>query len=801
MDYKSTADYAKISLDDTYTYLKSSPDGLSTKDATERLTQYGQNSIDEKKENKLLAFLKRYWGPMPWLLEFSIALTAFIGHYTESIIIFALLTINAVIGYMQSNSSQKAVSLMQSSLKKQANVYRDGKWSTVDSSQLAIGDVFNLKMGEIVPADARVIDGTASVDDSALTGESQQKDITVSGIVYSGAIIKHGEVKCIVLNTGAKTYFGKTVELVKAAKPKSKQQEVMLTIVKYLLYLGILISAIVGGYALYLKQDVISIVTLVVVFLIACVPVALPAVLTIVQAYGASELSKKGVLVTKLDSIEDASSIDVFCFDKTGTITQNVLSVVDVTSFGEYSKEAVIQLGVSASQEDGMDTIDLAVIHYGQAQKIDQSNYQQISYTPFDSLSKKTQAQVNVSGKEITVIKGAVETILALCTQKPDNFTKNVDTITDSYSQKGYKTIAVAATTGQTTAMAGIIAIADPPRPDSAEMIAKIQKSGIRCLMLTGDSVPIAKQIGGQVGIGSNIQPVGTLKGKSKEDQYKLVTQCNGFAEVYPEDKYDVVKLLQDNGHLVGMTGDGVNDAPALKQAELGTAVSGATDVARASAAIVLTNKGLGEIVDAIKLSRETYQRMLTWVLNKIIKVVEIFIVLAIGFFATHSLILSILGMSLLVFANDFATMSIATDNVRATDAPDKWSIKRITASAVILGSLYAILDLALLFAGKQFFHLAVNEISTLVLLCLVFNSQFTILTVRERNHFWNTKPSKQLLLVSFGIIVLFSILGVLGILITPLPFYIVLSLLLVCFLFSIVLDPLKCIILKFFKV
>lgn len=764
---KNTSEYKDISLKDTMKFLETSADGLTTDEAEERIKKIGYNEIAETKKNAILQFLKRYWGPMPWLLEFSIVLTLILKHYTESTIIFTLLTINAIIGYVQSRNSQKAVEMLKRKLEIKAKVLRDGRWVLKEAKYIVPGDIIDVKLGDLIPADVSILSGEVSADESALTGESLPKDMHESDIIYSSSIVKRGEAKCVVINTGTNTYFGKTVELVKIARPKSKQEELMFNIVKYMMYLGIAASIIVSVYAVFLHKDILFILSFIVVFLIGAIPVALPAVLTIVQAVGAMELSKKGILVTRLDSIEDAASIDIFCFDKTGTITQNKLSVVDGVSFGKYKNEDVFKMAALASREEGMDAIDLSIINFAKFIKIDFDGYEQISYTPFNPAIKRTEAIISADGTNFSIIKGAAQTIMGLCEEIDKLSVEMVNKSIDEFSAKGYRTIAVAISNGENTDkydLAGLLAIADPPREDSKDMIAEIKRLGIRTIMLTGDSIAIAKEVAGVVGIGNRIMLAHDVEGLSNSEKLRVIEESDGFAEVYPEDKYRIVKLLQENGHMVGMTGDGVNDSPALKQAELGTAVSEATDVAKASASIILTKPGLSEIIDAVRVSRKTYQRMLTWVINKIIKVVEVVVLFAAGFFWLHDIVISLLGMSLLVFANDFVTMSIATDNVKSTNDPNSWDIKRISAASLILGILFAIEDLFLIYIGLKYFHLEFDKLRTLVMLSLVFNTQFRILTVRERKHFWSSAPNKNLLIVNITTIIGFVLFGIFGI-------------------------------------
>lgn len=764
---KSTSDYKTISLEETLKFLETTPEGLSDPEAKSRLAIFGPNEIVEKKSNLLVEFLLRYWGPMPWLLELAMTLSFVLRHYLEGIIIFVLLTLNVVIGHMHARGSQKAIELLKKKLAIKAKILRDGKWVTEVSGEIVPGDVLVVKLGDIVPADAKIISGELSVDESALTGESLSKDVHPSDVIYSGSVVKRGEARCVVVNTGANTYFGKTAELVKIAKPKSHQEEVMMAVVKYMMYLGIGASILVSIYALFLHLSIFLILTFVVIFLMGAVPVALPAVMTIVQSVGAMELSRKGVLVTRLDSIEDASSIDVLCFDKTGTVTQNILSVIDSTAFPGYQKEDVIRLAALTSRAEGMDLIDLAVIEYAKSMRTDLNTFKQISYTPFNPLLKRTEAIIENNVVRFKVIKGAAQTVLALCRGIDQDMIVIAKKTIEGFSQKGYRTIAVARSQGNdldNLQLVGLLALADPLRPDAKNMIEEARKLGIKPIMLTGDNIAIAQEIARQVGIGSKIIRFSDIAGLGEDEQIRSIEESDGFAEIYPEDKYKIVKLLQSRNHMVGMTGDGVNDAPALKQAEMGIAVSNSTDVAKASASVVLTEPGINVIINAIEISREIYQRMLTWVINKVTKVIEFVGLLTLGFFWLHNIVLSLLGMSLLVFANDFVTMSLATDNVKSTSNPNKWNVKNITLSSIIPGMLLVVEGLIVIMIGMKYFHLGWEKLRTLVMLNLIFNSQFRVLIVRERRHFWASMPGKALLVFSLATIIVFFLLGVYGI-------------------------------------
>jgi H+-transporting ATPase len=772
-DIRSTSEYEEMSLEDAFRALGTSPRGLSEVEAEERIEVYGYNEVAGEKRAPIAEFLLRYWGPMPWLLELAMVLSFLLEHILEGVIIFVLLTINAVIGQVQSSGSQKAVELLKQKLAIKTEVLRNGEWTSREARDIVPGDIVLLKLGEILPADAKVLDAGVSLDDSVITGESLPKDIGPSGIAYSGSMVKRGESRCIVVNTGVNTYFGRTVELVKIAKPRSHQQEVMLAIVKYMMYLGITASIIVAAYALLLRQDPLLVASFVVIFLMGAVPVALPAVLTIVEAVGARELANKGALVTRLDSIEDAASIDILCIDKTGTLTQNRLSVASVTPLSGFREEDVVRTAYLSSREEGMDLIDTAVIDYAKASGVDLGGYRRATYMPFDPSTRRTEAVIESNeGDRFRVVKGAYQVLLSLCDSADDELRGECENSIDAFSEKGYRTIAVAMGEDEepdALRIVGLIALADPPRPDARSMIEEAKRMDIKPIMLTGDNLAIARETAREVGIGSNVLRFSDIRESQGVDESWAFEEVEGLAEVYPEDKYRIVKSLQENGHMVGMTGDGVNDAPALKQAEMGIAVADSTDVAKASASVVLTETSIGVIIGTISTSRQTYQRMLSWVINKITKVIEFVGLLTIGFFLFRDVIISLLGMSLLVVANDFVTISLATDNVKHSESPNRWDLRRITLASIIPGILFLAEDLLVILIGNNYLHLDWDKLQTLVLLSLVFNSQFRILLVRERDHFWSSFPGKSLLVASVTTIIVFVLLAWTGLLVPAL--------------------------------
>ena len=740
------------------------PAGLSSAEAERLLAELGPNEVPERRRNPVLAFLGRFWGPMPWLLELAAVLALAVGHATEAAVILVLLVVNAVIGTVQSSSARRALALLRRDLAVSVTTLRDGAWGPVPALELVVGDVVALELGQIAPADLRVTSGGAEADLSSLTGESLPRPVGAGDELGAGAVIGRGSVRGVVTATGERSAAGRAAALVRDAAPRSRQQELLFSIVRYMMYVGVAASVAVGAYALACGRDLMDVASLVVTFLMGAVPVALPAVLAIVQAAGAMALSREGVLVTRLDSVEDAASIDVFCLDKTGTITQNRLEVTEVVPLGDHGEKDVVAAAALASDASGAQPIDAACLRRAGGASALAPDWRQVSYLPFDPERKRTEAVAEgPGGRHALLVKGAPRTVAALAGADGGELAAAVARL----SERGLRAVAVAAGDGGAEGgrleLLGLLGLSDPPRADAAELVGRMRDLGIRPLMLTGDDVAIAREVAGEVGIGRRVRRAGELRELPEAERLALVEDSDGFAEVLPADKHLIVRLLQDAGHSVGMTGDGVNDAPALAQAELGCAVEGATDVARAAASAVLTREGLGGVVDALTESRRSYQRMLTWVINKVTKVIEVVALFSAGYALTGEMPVTLLGMSLLVFANDFATMSIATDNVEATDSPNSWNLRSIVAAAGVLGALFAAEDLLVGWLGGAALGLAPEAAQTLVMYALVVNSQVRILTVRERARAWASAPSAGMLVVAAAVTAGFTALVLLG--------------------------------------
>ncbi|MEM0060604.1 MAG: HAD-IC family P-type ATPase, partial [Fervidicoccaceae archaeon] len=660
---------------------------------------------------------------------------------------------------------------------------------------LVPGDIVIVELGDVVPADCKILEGSISVDQSILTGESLPVDLSSGDVIFSGSVVRRGKAKCLVVNTGKNTYFGKTVELVRIARPKSHQQEIMLSITKYSMYLGIavMIVASIFTYLTGLKNELISIIAFDVTILMGCVPVALPAVLTIMQAAGARELAQKGVLVAKLDAVEDAASVDVLCLDKTGTITMGSIEVTELIPLGSIDKKELLELALYASSTETGDPIDAAIARKAKELGIVPRG-KQLSFTPFDPSLKRSEGIVELDGKRIRVSKGAPQIIKNLCKEASQNLEK----IIEDLATRGLRTLLVSyGEEGGEMKIVGAIGLSDPPRPDSAELIRKLKEIYIKPKMLTGDSFLIAKEVSAKVGIGDKGASLSQIKSYDQEKFAQTIEMVDFIAEVYPEDKYSIVKGLQNRGHMVGMTGDGVNDAPALRQAELGIAVSNATDVAKASAGIVLLTPGLKGIVDAIIQSREVYQRALTWILNKVAKVIQFTLLLVLGLMWLRYDVLTLMGMALLIFANDFATMSLATDNAEPSLSPNKWSIRNLMISSSIIGIALLFEALIAIYLGLRLFAFGQHEMQTFILLVMVFTSQFRVLIVRERRWFWRTRPGRELSISIIGVIAAFLALGTLGLIVKPIPLTASLFSLIYSAAFTLGIDPLKVLIFR----
>ncbi len=722
--------------------------GLSAAEVDRRLRTYGPNEVPEEKRNPVVLFLRKFWGLTPWMLELTAILTWVLGKPVDTYIVLALLVLNGILGFFQEERASQAIAFLRQQLRINARVKRDAAWTQVPARDLVPGDLVRIRMGDFVPADLRIHEGQVEVDQSALTGESLVAEKHAGDDVPSGATVTKGEATGLVTATGTRTYFGRTVELVQIAKPRLHMEEVISKVVQWLLLMVGVLIGLALVFTLLEGGSVYPILPLAVVLLVSAIPVALPTMFTISMALGSLELAKKGVLITRLSAGEDAATMDTLCADKTGTITVNRLRVVDIVPVGGYTIEDVLRFGALASHEANRDPIDLAVLEAARTQGVDAGGWVQRDFVPFDASTRRTAAMIEKAGQKRFALKGAINAVVLPGASQEDRgrIAKEVERL----SAKGYRSLAVALGPNLDKAVpVGVLAFADPPRPDSKRYLQELRDLGLSVKMLTGDALPIAKEMAAEVGLGDAITRISDIKAELRAGSgYDAVEQASGFAEIYPEDKYLVVKGLQEHRHVVGMTGDGVNDAPALKQAEVGIAVSNATDVAKKSASVVLTQEGLAGIVDLLKSGRRIYQRILTWILNKIVKTFQIVVFVVLAFLLTGQYVVSVFSMILFLFVTDFVTLSLATDTVRYSQTPDTWDIRSLVRVGVVLGAVIVVESFALLFLAGAVFGLSPSAPGTLTLVFdyLVFLAVLDVLMLRERRHFWESRPSPALL-------------------------------------------------------
>ncbi len=753
--------------------LGSSPDGLTQAEAQKRLTQYGPNEIAEKKTNEILKFLSYFWGPIPWMIEAAVILSAAAQHWPDFGIILLLLLANAVVGFWEEHQAGNAIAALKATLAIKARVKRDGQWVNPAARELVPGDAIRLRLGDIVPADARLLDGDEiSVDQSALTGESLPASRKSGDAVFSGSIVRRGEIDALVYATGGKTYFGKTAELVETAVTVSHFQKAVLRIGNYLIILALILVAVIIGLGVYRGEPVLTVLQFALVLTVAAIPVAMPTVLSVTMAVGARLLANKQAIVSKLVAIEELAGVDVLCADKTGTLTQNKLTLGEPFCLDAITADELILAGALASQAANNDTIDLAVLG-GLKDKQALKLYQVTHFQPFDPVHKRTEATVKgADGKTFKVSKGAPQVILALSANAAA-VKDALDKAVDDFAARGFRALGVARADGDGKwRLLGVLPLFDPPRVDAKSTVATAAKMGVKIKMVTGDALAIAREMAKTLGMGSNILDANTLGDAKSEETTavaKTIEDADGFAQVFPQHKFHIVEVLQKHGHIVGMTGDGVNDAPALKKADCGIAVSGATDAARAAAAIVLLTPGLSVIIEAIKESRRIFQRMNSYAIYRIAETLRVllFMTLAIVVFKFYPLTAIMIVM--LALLNDGAILSIAYDNVIYRNKPEAWDMLTVLGISTVLGVVGVISAFGLFYIGERVFHLDRAHIQTLMYLKLSVAGHLTIFLTRTRGPFWSIRPARILLAAVVGTQILATLIAVYGLFMTPL--------------------------------
>jgi H+-transporting ATPase len=762
-------DLKSLPLPELQKKLSSSPEGLAQSEAQRRLAQYGYNEITEKETNAFLKFLTYFWGPIPWMIEAAVILSGLVQHWPDFFIILTLLAANAGVGFWEEYQAGNAIAALKAKLALQARVRRDGKWMTISARELVPGDLLHVRLGDIVPADARLLDGDPmEVDQSALTGESLPVERKTGETIYSGSIIRQGEIDALVYGTGQKTYFGKTAQLVQEAHTVSHFQRAVLKIGDYLIVLAVALVVLILVVALFRGDRMVTTLQFALVLTVAAIPVAMPTVLSVTMAVGARLLAVSQAIVSRLASIEELAGMDVLCSDKTGTLTQNKLTLGEPFVLDGVAAEDLILSAALASRAESQDTIDLAVL--GGVKNVHRLHgYRVTHFQPFDPVHKRTEAAIeSADGKKFKVTKGAPQVIQALAENRAQ-INAAVEKAIEDFAARGFRSLGVARTDDQGVwQFLGVLPLFDPPREDSKATIATARQMGVNVKMVTGDQLSIAKEIAKQLGLGTNILDAGGFEETRPHEAGQLaesIEKAEGFAQVFPEHKFHIVDVLQQHNHIVGMTGDGVNDAPALKKADCGIAVSGATDAARAAADIVLLTPGLSVIIDAIKESRKIFQRMNSYAIYRIAETIRVLFFMTLSILVFNFYPVTAVMIVLLALLNDGAILSIAYDEVRYSNAPEVWNMPVVLGIATVLGIAGVLASFGLFYLGERVFYLNREVIQSLMYLKLSVAGHLTIFVTRTRGPFWSTRPARVLLAAVIGTQIIATLIAVYGVL------------------------------------
>ena len=786
----SSKDLGSLPMEELERELGSGAGGLSAAEAADRLSRYGPNEIVEKVRNPLLEFAGYFWAPIPWMIEVALVLSLLVRRWTDAVIIGLLLAMNGVVAFVEEHQAANAIAALTSRLATTARVLRDGRWASVATREVVPGDVLRVRLGDVMPADARLLSqGELRVDQSALTGESLPVGRGRGEVLYSGAVITRGEGDALVYATGANSFFGRTTALVQSAGTVSHFQRAVLRIAHYLIVIAAALVMLTTVVSLLRGNPVLQTLEFALVVTIASVPVALPAVLSVTMAVGARQLARQQAVVSHLPAVEELGGIDVLCSDKTGTLTQNRLAVEDPWMAPGVQAEELFSAAALASRAEDQDVIDQAVLASAADWGTETAGMQVEAFTAFDPETKRSEAEIRrADGSRFRVSKGAPQVIAELAAGDPAG--EMAEAAVSEFAEHGYRSLAVAQTTADGSwHVLGVLPLADPPRDDSASTIAAARDLGLAVKMVTGDQVAIGTHIAQQIGLGEHILPASDLDASSAADadagaersgpaedsrrRADLVEAADGFGQVLPEHKYRIVQLLQQRGHIVGMTGDGVNDAPALKQADAGIAVSGSTDAARAAADVVLLAPGLSVIVDAVRLAREIFARMNSYTIYRITETIRVLVLITLAIVVLNYHPVTAIMIVLLAVLNDGAILSIAYDHVTGSPRPVGWDMRTVLVLATSLGVLGVAETFLLLALADTTFDLNQDVVRTLIYLKLSVSGHLTIFVTRTRGPFWSRPtPAPLLLGAVLGTQVLATLIAGLGIFMTPLPWF-----------------------------
>lgn len=749
--------------------------GLTQEEVKRLLKEFGPNEIIEKRENIVLTFIKKFTGLTSYIIEITIIVSFILKNYFDAIFMLMLLIFNAVQSFRNEFKATKIVESLKEKIPIKVKVLRDGVWSEILSRDIVPEDIIKINIGDIVPADSEIIEGYILVDESMLTGESIPKEKGAKDKIFSGSSVVKGKAICKVLLTGNRTYFGKTIELIEKGRSKLIIEEITLSLTKYLLFIDSIFIFILLVHLILSKAPISQVLPTILTLLIASIPVALPSMMVFALSLGSIELSKNGVLIRKLDGIENSAMMDILCVDKTGTITENKIKISDLIILdNNYSEDDLLELAYLCSDKVTNDPIDSSIVEYSK-EKV-KNRYELIQYFPFDPEKKYSKAIVSLDGKKIEIFKGAPQILL----NDVSNDKEKIEKLVQDFAKDGKRSLALSIKDDDRNKIIGLFTFFDFPRKDSKDFIEKIKNMGISIKMITGDNFYIAKSIAKIVGVGENVVNIRDLKDDMD------IEKIDVYSEVLPEDKFNIVKIYQSKSHIVGMTGDGANDAPSLKKADLGIAVSNSLNIAKESSKIILTKPGLINIVDLIIIGRKIYKRIVLWIINKIVKTFQIVFFIVIASLIYKKPIITPTQMILILLLYDFVTMSIATDNVIPNKKPERWNLKKLISISISFGLIKIIELFFALYLGYKYLKLPYEQIQSFIFYILVVSGLFNILNFREERFFFSSKPSKTLILSIILDIFLSSIFVLFGIFLTKLSFFHLLVALLYSFLVTL---------------